>query len=730
MATTTFKVEGMHCANCALTVERKLSASPAVSSASVSFTIGRARVSYDPSLVDQDAIFDLVRSAGYLPQARLEAAEPSAGEELGWLYVCAAVLVPTLVLKFAFGQTNWAPFALAALATVIQFSAGLTFYRGAYYSLKNKSTNMDVLVALGISAAYLYSLLALVGLAGGPREVFFETSVMLISFIRFGKFLEAYTKGKASEALRALAQLQADRARILVQGEEKETKASEIEVGDLLLVRPGEKIPTDGTVVAGSSAIDESMVTGESLPVEKHEGDEVIGATISTSGVLRVRATRIGEDTVLSQITRLVEDAQADRAPIQRLADRASNYFVPAVVAIAALTFLVWWQLIRPEHPLAGGIMFAVAVLVIACPCALGLATPTAIVVGSGMGLKRGILIKKASALEEVARLDTIILDKTGTLTEGKFEVTDILPETGFDAGELLRLTAAAEAASNHPLAGAVMRRSKADGVDTPEASDVEEQAGFGIRAKLDDKVLLVGNERLMEEGGLSVPSAADASADAQAARKSILYVAYDGKLVGRLLLAEAIKPSAREAVDTLNRLKVKPVMVTGDHWGSARTVADALGISELRARMLPQDKIQVIIDYQQQGQRVGMAGDGINDAPALAQADVGIAVGSGTDIAKETGDIVLVRSDPLDIARAVQLGRATLSKIKQNLFWAVLYNAAGIPIAAGLFYHWGIYLKPEYAGLAMALSSVSVVTNSLLLRHQVPKIWPAAKSK
>ena len=708
----------MHCANCAQTLEKKLRALPGVASALVNFADESATVRFDPRQLDQPAIFAVVEAAGFTPLATRDTAAEQREERLErrWLIFAALLSLPLMPLMW------WAPLGHAThwlellLASVVQFSAGLTFYRGAWISLRNRAANMDVLVAMGITAAYGYSVCALFGLFGPDSEVFFETSAMLITFIRFGKWLEARARGKAGQALRQLLALQADRACLLVDGREEEVPASRVEVGDRVVVRPGERVPVDGIVEAGASAVDESMVTGEALPVAKAPGDPVTGATVNVSGRLVVRAVRVGEATVLAQIVRMVAAAQGDKAPIQRLADAVSGWFVPAVVVIAIMTFIAWY--------LAAGATFlfafklAIAVLVIACPCALGLATPTAIMVGSAVGLSQGILFKRASALEHVARLDLVLFDKTGTLTRGEFAVTDLLP-VATSAQELLRLAAAAESTSSHPLARAVVAQARAHNLDLPAVEASEELGGHGLRCTVAGQRVLVGSHRLLAEAAVAVaPLEAQLEALAGAGKSAVL-VAVDDRLQGAIALADTPKDGAADAIRHLRGLGLKTAMITGDRRPAAEAVARQLGLDEVVAEVLPGDKQAAVRDYQQRGLRVGMVGDGINDAPALAQADIGIAIGSGTDVAKETGDIILVKGDVRDVAGSIELGRRTLSKIRQNLFWAFIYNVVGIPIAAGVLYPaFGLVLKPEFAGLAMALSSVSVVTNSLLLKR------------
>jgi Cu+-exporting ATPase len=720
----TFAIQGMHCASCAGTIEKKLSALAGMRSVRINFAEDTGTVEFDPRKLGRDEIFEAVIAAGYTPLAERGAAEErqEARRELFWVIFAAALSLPIMAFMW------WMPFGGAThyleaiLATIVQFTAGLTFYRGAWKSLKNRSANMDVLVTMGITAAYGYSLLAVFNLFGISGDVFFETSAMLITFIRFGKWLEARAKGKASQALRKLLQLQADRAILLEDGKEREVPASRLSAGDRVVVRPGEKIPVDGEIESGESAIDESMVTGEAAPVAKGPGDTVTGATLNSTGRLIVRATAVGEETVLAQIVRMVEEAQGDKAPIQRLADAVSNWFVPAVVVIALVTFLVWRLALAAEFLFA--FKMAIAVLVIACPCALGLATPTAIMVGSSVGLGAGILFKRASVLENISKLDILLLDKTGTLTKGEFAVTDLVLAEAGDERSLLRLAAAAENASNHPLAKAVVRRAKDDGLELPAAAAVEEVGGHGLLCTIEGKRVLAGSQRLLEREKIALDQVADKVDELAGGGKSLVYVACEGELIGVVALADTLKDGAADTIARLQNLGLRTVMITGDRREAAQAVAEQVGVDAVESEVLPGEKQQVVRRYQEQGYSVGMVGDGINDAPALAQADIGIAIGSGTDVAKETGDIILVKGDIRDVERGIRLGRRTLAKIKQNLFWAFFYNVVGIPVAAGLLYPaFGIVLKPEFAGLAMAFSSVSVVTNSLLLKRYAEKL-------
>jgi Cu+-exporting ATPase len=719
-----FAVRGLHCASCVNTLEKKLLDNPAITTAIVNLTSETGFVRYNPQEAGPADIFSIVHAAGFTP-VELRAAETASDEDLrsqrNWFIFS---MLASLPIMFSMGMhSNKAVMQFnMLLATAVQFSAGLIFYRGAWSAIKNRSANMDVLVALGTSAAYFYSLLAYLGLLGPHREVFFETSAMLIAFIRLGKYLEARARGKAGEALKKLLHLQADKARLVTEEGEKDVPASVVRVGDIVLVRAGETIPVDGEVIDGGGVVDESMVTGESLPVSKKSGDSVTGATISRNGVMRIRATRIGEATLLSQIVKMVREAQGDKAPIQRFADAVSAWFVPIVLLLATATFCIWFTLLSSDFLTA--FRFAIAVVVIACPCAMGLATPTAIMVGSGIALRRGILIKKGSALENISRIQVLLLDKTGTLTKGSAEMTDLVPVArSVDPKKLLECLAAAEAHSTHPLAQAALAAAREAGIQPGEASDFEERGGFGITCSFGGFRLAVGNERLMEEMGIALVPLAKKVEELTKAGKSLVYVAAGNALVGVAAFADTLKPGSAAAVATLKQMGIKTCMITGDHADVAAIVAEQVGVDTFEAEVLPGRKQEIVKEQQRRGMITCMVGDGINDAPALAQAEVGIAIGGGTDVAKETGDMVLMRDDLLDVVRAIKIGRATLTKIKQNLFWALLYNILGIPIAAGLFSGFGITLKPEYAGLAMAFSSVSVVLNSIMLKRVVKQL-------
>ncbi len=714
-----FGVHGLHCASCVNTLERKLLENPAISTAIVNLAAETGFVRFDPNKLSTHDIFSIVHDAGYTPIEIRDsgtAGEDSLRSQRNWLIIS---LVAALPIMLTMGMhSNRAVMQLnLLLATTLQFSAGLIFYRGAWSAIKNRTANMDVLVALGTSAAYFYSLAAYAGLLGPHSAVFFETSAMLIAFIRLGKYLEARARGKAGEALKSLLHLQADKAILVSEAGEKEVPASVVRVGDIVLVRAGDTVPVDGEVIDGGGAIDESMVTGESLPVLKKPGDSVTSSTISTNGVIRIRATRIGEATLLAQIVKMVREAQGDKAPIQRFADAVSAWFVPIVLLLAAATFLVWFNLLSSDFLTA--FRFAIAVVVIACPCAMGLATPTAIMVGSGIALKRGILVKKGSALEIISRLQVLLLDKTGTLTRGTPEMTDLIPVArSIDPEKLLECLATAEAYSTHPLAQAAMTAAREAGIEAGEAVDFEERGGYGITCSYGGYRLAVGNERLMQEEDIDLAPLAKKVEALTAVGKSLVYVAAGKTLVGVAAFADTLKPDSAAAVTELRRMGIKTCMITGDHANVAAIIAQQAGVDSFEAEVLPGRKQEIVKEYQGRGMITGMVGDGINDAPALARAEIGIAIGGGTDVAKETGDIILMRDDLLDVVRAIKIGRATLAKVKQNLFWALFYNILGIPVAAGLLSGYGITLKPEYAGLAMALSSVSVVLNSIMLKR------------
>jgi len=719
MTRSILAISGMHCANCAARIEKSISAAAGVETASVNFATEELIVEHDETVLPLQQIVDQVAALGYGARPATDAGREKEAEyrsQRAWFIFSLAASLP-IMATMTLHHDPAVGWLHLLLASAVQFSAGLTFYRGSWYALKSGSATMDVLIALGTSAAYFYSLAAFFGVFGPAGEVFFETSAMLIAFIRLGKYLEARARGKAGDALKKLLRLQADRARLLADGAEREVPASTVRVGDVVLVRPGETIPADGEVLEGNSSVDEAMVTGESLPVVKGVGDAVTGATVNRTGLLKVRATRVGEETLLAQIVRMVREAQADKAPIQRFADRVSAVFVPVVVVLALLTFAIWYLLLHVQFLFA--FKLAIAVVVIACPCAMGLATPTAIMVGSGVGLARGILVKRGSVLEHLAKVQAVLFDKTGTLTRGEPALTDLVPAPEETEARLLQCLAAAESQSNHPLALAAVHGAGERGVRPGEVAGYREREGYGVACTCGGERLLAGSSRFLEEEGIAAAVLADAATRLAGDGKSLIYIAAGERLVGIAAFADLLKENSSRAVSELRDMGIVTGLVTGDHRDVAAAVAKQAGIDGFEAEVLPGRKQEVVKAYQARGFTVGMVGDGINDAPALAQADIGIAIGGGADVAKETGDVVLVRNDPLDAVRAIRLGRATLAKVKQNLFWALFYNLLGIPVAAGLFYYpLGLSLRPEFAGLAMALSSVSVVTNSLLLKR------------
>jgi Cu+-exporting ATPase len=718
LKTERFKVRGMHCANCALTIEGAVRGLEGVREANVNFAAETLTVRASES-VAKSAIEAIVAKTGY--QLAEEETGVRAGESaldktevrhnLMWVIASAVVAALVMYLDMLGGHT--ADLIAFGITTALMFTAGLTFYRGAWIALRNRTANMDTLVALGISAAYGYSVLTTFPdwFFAGPR--FFDTAAELILFIRFGKYLEARARGRAMAALRSLLNLVPDTAIVVREGKEAAIAASEVRVDDTVIVRPGTRIPVDGIVVSGASAVDESMLTGESMPVEKGQGAGVAGGTLNTSGALTIRATRVGADTALAQIVKMVEEAQADRAPIQRIADYVAARFVPAVILIAVLTFVMWMWL---GPGLVMALTSMVAVLVIACPCAMGLATPTALMVGSAVGLRSGILFKRASALEIVTRVRVMFFDKTGTLTEGHPQL-DALRILAGDEVSVLTAAATVASRSTHPLSTAVVAYAEGHGIKPHPADAIEEHAAMGMTAKLDGKEIALGNARLMQSRGVNLDDAHSAADTIAASAATPLYLAIDGEVAAVLGFRDRIRKEAQGAIREIRAMGIRTIMLSGDTEAVAKKVADDLGLDEHHAELSPADKIELVKKSRAQDIFTAMVGDGINDAPALAAADIGIAIGSGTDAAKETGDIILTRDDLYDIVRALVLGRLTLRKVKQNLFWAFFYNVAGIPIAAGVLYPWfGITLDPALAGLAMALSSVSVVTNALLL--------------
>lgn len=606
---------------------------------------------------------------------------------------------------------NW---IMLVLSTPVVWWSGWIFVGGAFRSLRHRALNMSVLVATGVLAAWGFSVVITLGDLG---ETFFEAAAMLVTFVLFGHWMEMKSRRGTTDALRALFDLVPPMARVVRNGEEVEVPTSEIVVGDRVVLRPGDKVPVDGIIETGQTAIDEALVTGESVPKDKGPGDDVIGGSINKTGAVTFRATKVGAETALAQIVKLVEDAQSSKAPGQRLADRAAQYLVILAVGSGLITFALWYVLADETALLA--LTFAISAVVIACPDALGLATPTAVAVGTGLGARHNILIKDAATLEGMSRIDAIVLDKTGTLTEGKPQLTEVVTSDGFDERELLRLAASAERNSEHPLAEAIVEGTLSRGIEVPQSTSFTSIAGKGLEATVDGRALLVGNRRLMEERGVSIDALTARAAELAEAGNTPMYVAIDGRPGGIVAVADTIKPTAAAAIKRLRAFDIEPVMMTGDNERTAKSVAGQLGIDRIFADVPPADKARYVKQLQEEGTFVAMVGDGVNDAPALAQADIGIAIGAGTDVAIETARVVLMKSDPLDVVRAIRLSQATVTKMKQNLFWASIYNVLAIPIAAGALYpSLGLELRPEWAALLMSVSSIIVATNAVLLKR------------
>ena len=747
---TSFGVTGMTCASCVGRVEKALRKAPGVLDVNVNLATEKATVEYLAGSAASRDFEKAVEGAGYGVVREEEQTSEDAGvreyRRLRRDFVLAAVLTALILvgsLPMMFGVMWPVPMgllnlALLALATPVQFWSGWRFYRGAWGALRHGQANMNTLVAVGTSAAYLYSAVATLapGLFAGTgdrADVYFDTSALIITLILLGRLLEARAKGRTGEAIKKLAGLQAKTARVVRDGAEVDVPVEEVEVGDIVVVRPGEKVPVDGVVVGGESAVDEAMISGEPIPVTKRTGDEVIGATVNGTGTFRFRATKVGKETALSQIMRMVEEAQGSKAPIQRLADRISGVFVPVVMALATVTFLAWW-IFGPEPAFTLALLNFVAVLIIACPCAMGLATPTSIMVGTGRGAERGILVKGGEALENAHRITTVVLDKTGTLTLGKPSLTDIISTNGIPEDELLRLAASAERGSEHPLGQAIVSGARERGITLVDAENFDAPTGRGVRATVDGHALLVGSRRLMDESGVSEDGLSSIAEELSAAGKTPVFVAVDGVSAGIVAVADTMREESREAVEALRRMGLEVAMITGDNRRTASAIARELGIGRVLAEVLPEEKSGEVEKLQAEGEVVAMVGDGINDAPALARADVGIAIGTGTDVAMEAADLTLISGDVRGVARAIKLSKATIRNIRQNLFWAFAYNVLLIPVAAGVLYplfaggavpealrpflgEYG-FLNPVLAAAAMALSSVTVVTNALRLRR------------
>jgi len=727
-------ISGMTCANCAATIERTLKKKVSgVISASVNFASEQASVEYLPEAVSLETIAAAIEKAGFkaiLPgedsDAEHLAREAEIRDQSRKFRTSVIFALPLFMLSMGrdfniIGQWShaaWVNWLFFGLATPVQFYTGWDYYVGAFKNLRNKTANMDVLVALGSSVAYFYSLILLM-IPNSGGHVYFETSAVIITLIKLGKMLESRTKGKTGEAIRKLMYLSPKTATVLRNGLEEEIPLNQVIKGDILMVRPGQRIPTDGIVVEGSSAVDESMISGESAPVDKSPQDTVIGGTVNQEGLLKFKATRVGRETALAQIIRLVQEAQGSKAPIQALADRVAAYFVPAVIGIALITFALWWIIGGQFVP---AMIRLVAVLVIACPCALGLATPTAIMAGTGRGAENGVLFKNSSALEKASRLDVIVLDKTGTITMGKPAVTDIVCYDSAFQEKLLKIAASAEIGSEHPLGKAIVAKAKEQGLELYAPQNFKASGGLGIEASVNNKEILVGKPGWFAQLGISLNLLDNEIKTLQSQGKTVMPVAADKVVIGLIAVADTLKPESEQAVENLLRQNLQVVMLTGDNEQTARAIAAQVGISDVFAEVRPEEKSSQIKAIQKSGKIVGMVGDGINDAPALAQADIGMAIGTGTDIAIETADVILSGGSLMGIAKAISLSRDTMRTIRQNLFWAFFYNVILIPLAAGVLAPFETlpeflrHLHPIMAALAMSLSSITVVSNSLRL--------------
>ncbi len=766
-------ITGMHCASCAQNIREKIKKENGVLNTSVSYSAGKASVEYDPKKTSGKKLADVVNKLGYkaffnAPESEGFATDPVCGmrvsktnsikkqfdgrihyfcseecvrkfespeEELknmkkrvaivlsGFLVIAALRVIAMFTLAAGVTLITWAPipslpwftwgYWLFILTTPIQFIGGWTFYKGAYNALKNRVLNMDFLIAMGTLTAWAFSSFVLFFPGVLPvkeRDVYFEVSAIIIAFVLLGKFMEDYIKKRTSAAVRKLLDLRPKTAHVIRDGKEVEILAEEIMAGEIVVVRPGEKIPVDGLVIEGESSVDESMITGESIPASKKKGDEVIGATMNKHGMLKFKATKVGSETTLMQIVKMVEEAQASSAPIQRIADRVSSYFVPAVIAVALLSFAGWW-LIGGNFTMA--ILAFVAVLIISCPCAIGLATPLALMAGIGKGAEAGILIRGGEYLERAHKLQIVVFDKTGTLTKGEPEVTDVVPAGKYSEEDIISIAAAAESGSEHPLADAVISEAKRRRVAIQKVSSFEAVSGKGIKATLGKKSIAVGNRKMMSDHMVNIPGdIEDRIKSLEYEGKTVAIVSADSAIAGLIAIADSLKEHSAEAVKELGVIGIESVMLTGDNERTANAIASQAGIKRVIANVLPHEKLEAIKKLQAEGKVVAMVGDGINDAPALAQADIGIAIGSGTDVAKETGGIILIKDDLRDVIKGIKLSRTTMKTIKQNLFWALAYNTAAIPLAA-----FG-YLNPIIAAAAMALSSLTVVINSSLLKR------------
>ena len=729
MKKTTLKITGMTCASCVNILTRALTRVEGVKSASINYSTEKGLVEFNEQKTNEEQLIKAVKSKGY--GAEIFTSEDTKKEhtfrereikKLRHKVILSALLsLPALIIGMLFMMESpfflgyelpGAKYLLFLLTTPVQFYIGKTFYQGTWSALKDKTANMDSLIAIGTSAAYFYSVYVIFFSEGFQ---YFEVSAVLITLVLLGKYLEAVAKGKTSQAISKLMKVSAKMATVIRNKKEIKIPVEAVQVNDLIIVKPGEKIPVDGVIAEGYSAIDESLVTGESIPAEKKKGDHVIGSTINKQGSFIFKATKVGKETTLAKIVKLIEEAQMKKAPIQRFADQISAYFVPAVILIAVVTFITWFSIFNAE--LSFSIIAAVAVLVIACPCALGLATPTAIMVGTGKGALRGILIKGGDALEAAHKIKYVILDKTGTITKGKPEVTEIVSKSKVSEQALLQISASIENKSEHPLAEAIVNKAKEKNLKLLKVTNFKAVIGHGVEAKISGRNYAIGNIKLMDRNKIDFSTIQNELQQLENEGKTVMVAAEGKQILGLIAVADQIKEDSPQAMGILKRMGVVPYMITGDNQRTAAAIAKQAGIEHFFAEVLPEDKVNHVKTLQKKG-AVAMVGDGINDAPAIAQADIGISMGSGTDVAMETGNIVLMRNSLVDVARAIKLSKMTMSKIRQNMFWALVYNVLGIPIAAGVLYPvTGWLLNPIIAGGAMALSSVSVVINTLLLR-------------
>jgi P-type Cu+ transporter len=728
---TEFDITGMTCAACSARIEKVLNKQEGIQHATVNLALEKATIEYAPGTITTDQIIKKVDSIGYGATMKNDENQEEQTDhkhqeiqkqkrKFIWSLLLSLPLLWSMVSHFEFTsfiplpEILMNPWVQMALATPVQFIIGKQFYVGAYKALKNKSANMDVLVALGTSAAYFYSVFLAyqsIGLGMHMVELYFETSAILITLIILGKMFEAKAKGRSSEAIKKLMGLQAKTATVERDGNEVEIPLEDVVTGDIVYIKPGEKVPVDGEVIEGRSALDESMITGESVPVDKSIGDTLIGATMNKNGFLKMKATKVGRDTALAQIIKVVEDAQGSKAPIQRLADTISGIFVPIVVGIAVLTFLVWYIWVEPGN-FAEALEKLIAVLVIACPCALGLATPTSIMAGSGRAAEFGILFKGGEHLESTHGITTVILDKTGTVTNGEPVLTDVKVESGFDEEDFLALVGAVERSSEHPLAVSIVKGIKEKGITLLGSEDFDAIPGYGVKAKVEGTEVVIGTTKLMEQESVHIDYVLETKLALETEGKTVMLVAINGNYAGLVAVADTIKDTSKEAIQRLKDMELEVIMITGDNQRTAEAIAKEAGIQDVIAEVLPEGKAKEVQKLQEEGKKVAMVGDGINDAPALAMADIGMAIGTGTDVAMEAADITLIRGDLNSIADAIFMSKKTIRNIKQNLFWALAYNSLGIPIAAMGF------LAPWLAGAAMAFSSVSVVLNALRLQR------------